>query len=969
MVLQSNNLSSNIGEITNIQFNDLFELEDIQRLQDLFSDASGVASIITHPDGTPITKPSNFCRLCETIIRKTEKGIINCFKSDALLGTYNPLNPNIQTCLSGGLWDAGASITVGGKHIANWLIGQVRNESMDESQMIQYATEIGADKEEYMNALKEVPFMNIVQFTKVSKMLFAFANELSDKAYNILQLKIQIAEREKVTTENKMVEMALLTSEKRFQHAFDFSAVGTCFVNATGRFLKVNRILEGMLLYSQKELTGLTFNDITHPNDISIGSAYLKSLLNKEIETASFEKRYIRKDGSILYALTSTSILVNEENTTLFITQIIDITERELAEQALKESEEKFSKIFDRAPVLISITNFNDGTYLDVNSFALNFSGFSREEVIGKKSHEIGWITEENKKLLMSLLEKNGHIDHLELPFKTKSGKVVFGIVNGEKIIINNKECLLTITTDITERNHVQDALRISEEKFRKAFFTNPDSISINRLEDGMFVSVNKGFIQIMGYTENEVIGKTSFELNVWKDPEDRRRLIHGLKDDGIVENLEIIFNAKGGTMVDGLMSAALIDLEGVSHIISITRDITSRKLVEAELVKAKEKAEESDRLKSAFLQNLSHEIRTPMNAIMGFSNLLAKNFDNKPKLDKFSEIINQRCKDLLEIISDILEIAKIESGQLSVNLEECNLNELFAELTIFFTEYQNRLAKQKIVFSLQMQAQIDRSQCIIMVDKTKLKQIFTNLISNAFKFTDSGFIEGGCKIDVNNNLIFYVSDSGIGISPDKHEAIFDRFSQLNHISNRLYGGTGLGLSIVKGLLTLLGGKIWLESEPGNGSTFTFTLPYKMVDPFPHVFIHTQSPDEFNFSQKTILLVEDDEFNASYIREVLSFTGINIINAACGIEAINMANSQTPDLVLLDIRLPDMDGYEVMHQLWKKKPTLAIIAQTAYAGSEDKQKVLKEGCVDYISKPLDPDLLLAKISNQLNNLY
>ena len=181
--------NSNTKLLNNIGFSDIFNLEDIQRMQDMFADATGVASLITHPDGTPITNPSNFCRLCNNIIRKTEKGDANCFKSDAWIGRQNPSGPVVQPCLSGGLWDAGASITVGGKHIANWLIGQIRNKEVDEQRMIQYADEIGANRDDFMKALAEVPVMSVEQFTKVSKMLFVFANKLSEKTYENLKLK------------------------------------------------------------------------------------------------------------------------------------------------------------------------------------------------------------------------------------------------------------------------------------------------------------------------------------------------------------------------------------------------------------------------------------------------------------------------------------------------------------------------------------------------------------------------------------------------------------------------------------------------------------------------------------------------------------------------------------------------------------------------------------------------------------
>jgi signal transduction histidine kinase len=213
------------------------------------------------------------------------------------------------------------------------------------------------------------------------------------------------------------------------------------------------------------------------------------------------------------------------------------------------------------------------------------------------------------------------------------------------------------------------------------------------------------------------------------------------------------------------------------------------------------------------------------MNAIMGFSSLLVEIADDKTKLEQFTAIISQRCNDLLDIINDIFDIAKIESGQLPVHIEECNLSFLFKDLASLFNEYQNRLNKQHIKFSLGVHCGTPEN--LIFIDQGKLKQIFNNLISNAFKFTDEGVIEGGCKWDKNNNLIFYVSDTGIGIPIDKQEAVFERFFQIHEGSKFNVGGTGLGLSIVKGLVNLLGGEIFLESLPGKGSTFSFTIPYK----------------------------------------------------------------------------------------------------------------------------------------------
>jgi PAS domain S-box-containing protein len=553
---------------------------------------------------------------------------------------------------------------------------------------------------------------------------------------------------------------------------------------------------------------------------------------------------------------------------------------------------------------------------------------------------------------------------------------------------------------DITERTQAEyqmkgaiEALRLRE-SYLSAIIENQPGLLWMKDIGGKFLAVNTKFSNSCGFDNPELlVGKTDFDI--WP-----HELAAGYvaDDEKVMKSgkpfiVEEYISDKGDIRWFETFKAPIIDKHGI--VIGTTgysRNITERKETELqlkeknneikarneeylqlneelrqindEMLVAKEKAEESDRLKTSFLQNMSHEIRTPMNAIMGFAKLLVQNYNNKPKLEQFSEIINLRCNDLLEIINDILDIAKIESGQLPVNNEECNLNELFLELDTFFKEHQKRIGKQHIRFNLQMLC--NPSEISIVTDKVKLKQIFLNLIGNAFKFTDQGKIQGGCKYDANNNLIFYVSDTGIGIPSDKHEAIFERFTQLNDEKKQPYGGTGLGLSIVKGLVGLLGGKIWIESELEKGTTFYFSFPYKVSKSVNREPVLKGEKHTYHFSGKTILVVEDDIYNATYIKEILSDTDINIILTKYGNEAVQFAISRLPDLILMDIRLPDMDGYEAIRQIKQQKPGLRIIAQTAYAAHEDKQKAFDAGCNDYISKPIKRELLLAMIHAQLN---
>ncbi|HNW57845.1 MAG TPA: ATP-binding protein [Bacteroidales bacterium] len=371
------------------------------------------------------------------------------------------------------------------------------------------------------------------------------------------------------------------------------------------------------------------------------------------------------------------------------------------------------------------------------------------------------------------------------------------------------------------KRIETEKVLKESEEKFRKIFedhaavklLIDPDSMKI--------VDANYAAADFYGWDRDQLRRMTVDEINILSHED----IIKDLETVKTLNKIQFEFRhrLKDGSVRDVEVYTSRIRIGEKDLVHSIIHDITNRKRAEAELIKSKEKAEESDRLKTAFLQNMSHEIRTPMNAIMGFSSLLVENYNNKPVLEQYCGIITQRCKDLLEIIDDILDVSKIEAGQLSVNPVPCKINELFSELTDIYHEQQRRTGKENIEFKMTNLCVPD--DIVIVTDKVKLRQIFINLINNAFKFTEAGKIEGGCKRTDEHTITFFVSDTGIGIPPDKHQAIFERFVQLNQGHGKIAAGTGLGLSIVKGLAEILGGKIWLESEENKGTTFYFSLP------------------------------------------------------------------------------------------------------------------------------------------------
>jgi CheY-like chemotaxis protein/nitrogen-specific signal transduction histidine kinase len=378
--------------------------------------------------------------------------------------------------------------------------------------------------------------------------------------------------------------------------------------------------------------------------------------------------------------------------------------------------------------------------------------------------------------------------------------------------------------------------------------------------------------------------------------------------------------------------------------------NVTEHMKVMEDLKVALNKAEENDRLKTAFLNNISHEIRTPMNAIIGYSDLLKEVYNLPEKQKAYTEIISTASYQLLSIIDDIINISTLEAGQEIYRPQTFNLNVMLKRVRDQFL-----LKAGKKGLSLELMINLPENQAIITTDETKLGQILANLLNNAFKFTSDGHILFGYKVK-NNRLEFFVKDTGIGIPMHMHELIFDRFRQADSSVIREYGGTGLGLSISKAYVELLEGRMWLESEIGKGSIFYFDIPYLQSE-LNHKQMNGQlmsggildSPFE-----KTILVAEDEELNYLLICEMFSNHNWKIIKAVNGEEAVKLCQSNPDiDLVLMDLKMPVMDGYEATRIIKSARPELPVIVQTAYINEQDRKKAFKNGCDDYICKPFN----------------
>ena len=520
--------------------------------------------------------------------------------------------------------------------------------------------------------------------------------------------------------------------------------------------------------------------------------------------------------------------------------------------------------------------------------------------------------------------------------------------------------------------------LKKSEERYRNIFENSPTGI-YRTTPDGKILLANPSLIKMLGYRSFEDLSNRNLNNSGFEPSYPRADFIKQIETYGMVKGFESEWRLQNGNSIFVIESARAVRNENGETIYyeGMVEDITDRKIAELEimaknyeietqneeyrtlneeLLKAKEKAEESDRLKTAFLQNLSHEIRTPMNGIMGFTNLLKEKLDNPILASQYLDVIEKSGDRLMNLISDLVDISKIEAGVITISQELFSVNEMLTGLKGFFS-----IETKKKDLQIEVNQFLPEKYDIILCDKEKIFQTLSNLIKNSVKFTETGSITIGCTAK-NNELEFRVQDTGIGIEPQNHEMIFERFMQADTSLSRGYEGVGLGLSISKAYIEALGGRIWVESELGKGATFIFTIPYKVQESEITNLTVMENGNDFIDKNLKALVVEDDVVSRMLLQEILRECDTNITFARNGKEAVGkVKEDQSFDFILMDLKMPIMNGYEATEKIRELGFTNPIIAQTAYASIEDKTKIHAGGFNAYLSKPLTKTALMQVI--------
>ena len=630
-----------------------------------------------------------------------------------------------------------------------------------------------------------------------------------------------------------------------------------------------------------------------------------------------------------------------------------------ISQEALKESQHLFQTLSQVSPVGIFRTR-PDGYTTYVNPEWLELSGLKEEEALG-----FGWLKAVHPddrahletRWQSDVQYKNSSV--AEYRFLRTNGTIVWVMGNAVPEMKDNIiEGYIGTITDITERKKAEIALRESENKYRR-IFDNVQDVYYETSLSGTILEVSPS-INIMSkglYKMTELIGMSMYDF--YTNADERQQILAGLKEKGFVSDFEVMLRNRDDSFMPCSISAKLIfDSNGIPEkIIGSMRDITDRKNASDALKLAKEKAEMSNKLKTDFLNNISHEVRTPLNGILGFAEIITlQDLSDQEKKDSLV-MLSESSNRLLNTITNYMDISLITSGSLSLNIKEFNPSKILKKL-------QNNFKSVCLNRNLELALDVDDKpdDYLLNSDPEICQKILSHFLDNAVKFTESGTITFG----IANNpeqIEFFVRDTGIGINAESFNVIFDLFSKENLVPSKLSEGSGLGLSIARGMAEAIGGKITLESKPGVGSCFYLTIPVNIrVE---------KSPEDISVEalglvipESQILVAEDDETNFYYLNALLMReTRAKILHASNGIEAIKLFRTN-PDinLILMDIKMPEMDGFEATRQIKLINPAIPIIAITAYAMSGDEDRIIAAGCDGYLSKPISKKSLLEKIA-------
>ncbi len=755
-------------------------------------------------------------------------------------------------------------------------------------------------------------------------------------------------------SEREQAQRKVKESEARYRSLFDASPVGIILEDEKGTIIDVNQTICKQYGYSRDELIGQNIVMLAPEHDATLVQKNISEILASSFHEAKVKSRTKEGRELVVQLTETTMVLPDGRKGILSISK--DITEQVAVENMLRKNEMRTSAIITALPDLLFRIS-KSGVYLDFFAENTDILYVEPEHFLGKNVSEI--MPPELAKLTLDNVANTlntGTLQQYEYSLDIGGAPKWFDA----RMTQSGPDEVLVIVRDISSRK--QNDLELAQKTtFIETLLDSVPNPLFYMNKRGYYLGVNKAFLEFYKLKKNDIIGKRIFDLD---PPEDAERNFKS--DQLILEGWEKKqFFERRITLPDGIVRDVIVTKSpfpdannNIGGLIGIIVDITSRKSMEKELIAAKEKAEESDNLKTAFLNNLSHEIRTPMNAIVGFSSLLGEDYDEEQK-NQFVNLVQSNAEQLLRIIDDVLIVSRLDAEKLPVEEEAVELYNLFEML---YATFLPEAKKGKI--ELQRPILDKGVPKTVISDNAKIIQVMSGLLNNAIKYTRKGHVAFGCRLN-GNRLHFFVNDTGIGIHPDEQPKVFDRFFRSSEAMLSAIRGNGLGLSIAKGLVELLDGSIGLQSEPGKGSSFYFELTLKPSKQQSKPAPASISEEKLNDLQLKILVAEDEDDNYEFIEMLLKGKVKSILRAKDGETALKLIKTNTFDLVLMDIKMPLLNGIEVTHEATSLYPNLPIIALSAYAQTEEIKKALDAGCKAYVAKPVKKEELLNKIKQLL----
>lgn len=770
--------------------------------------------------------------------------------------------------------------------------------------------------------------------------------------------------KEKIILELKVQERTLELEEKAEKLKITLNSIGDGVIvtDQNGYVTSMNPIA--------MELTELSRNDYYHKHiDKILKIETDGQKINIFDNVINSNKTFFIKNGSILYSKQgkkirisdSVSKIINKDGDLNGIVIVFsDITSEYDMRNKIIDSEKKYRRIFYHIPDVVYTMDIN-GNFKSLNDASI--FGYENSDVIGKNIIEFLPYDDDLKIIKNNIqlkLKGDKKITMYEIHLKQKNGSIIPIEVKSQMIFDNDNKPveIFGIVRDITYKKIIQE----EQERYKNIFDNMDSGVGVFKTNDGhnfYFIGFNNRAKEMEKLSDEDVLNKEIYDVFPEFEKNNFKKHLKNVWLNGKSITIDDFYYESNKTGVKGWRKFFIYKLTTSNEIVVIGDDITDIHEYQNKLKFEKERAENSDKLKSIFLANMSHEIRTPLNAIIGFSSQINENTDHK-NLNDYIKIIHNSGNLLLRLIDDILELSKLEVGDLRIINEYFNLNELILESR---QEYVS-LSKSKNKEHINIKIDIPDDDIFIYTDQKRLKQVINNLVYNSLKFTNNGYIKYG--FNINKDVInFYVQDTGIGISKENINKIFDRFIQIENKSYKKQEGTGLGLTISKAIIELLGGNIWVTSELNKGTIFYFTIPYiknEKNQQTEHTSIIKQ-PDKvkfYNWSNKKMIIIDDNDVNFKLYKIVMEYTKINILRCLNGNDFKKIFDTVNPDIILLNLHLTDYHACDIIKYI-KNKNNIPIIVTTTVADKNDEQSVLDCGANFFIYKPINWNLLKEKI--------